>query len=305
MSDMESPLVSVIIPTYGGAEYLKRCVDSVLAQTYPNLEIIVVDDNGINTPNQLKTAKVMEEYRNVPSVKYVCHEVNINGSAARNTGVKNSKGEYIALLDDDDVFFPTNIEEHMKILPNLDDSFALTYCSGIDEFTDTGVKRKMIKTFTGQDIYAILMHNVTISSTTICIKRNVWETLGGFDETFKRHQDWEFTARVMAKYKVYALQHIGYKRYRIQRNNPTDPIVKKEYVMHYLNRLMPIINTLPSNERQDVLIKNRFGVCLSYLRKKRYMKFLREYIDIHPGYRGFIFLFQWVSNGFKHKRYEL
>ncbi len=302
---MDKPLVSVIIPTYGGAEYLKRCVDSVLAQTYPNIEIIVVDDNGLNTPNQLLTAKVMEEYKNVPSVKYVCHEVNINGSAARNTGVKNSKGEYIALLDDDDIFFPTNIEEHMKVLPNLDESFALTYCSGIDEFTDTGVKRKMIKTFTGQDLYAILMHYVTISSTTICIRRTAWESLGGFDETFKRHQDMEFTARVMAKYKVYALQHIGYKRFRIQRNLPKDPAVKKIYITHYLNRLMPIIDTLPKDKRKDVQIKNRFGICLAYLRKRQFLMFVKEWLEVRPGYRGFLYLYQLVYSGIKHKRYEL
>lgn len=302
---MNKPLVSVVIPTYGGAEFLKRCVDSVLSQTYPNIEIIVVDDNGVGTPNQLSTAKVMEEYENTPSVKYVCHKVNINGSAARNTGVRNSKGEYIALLDDDDVFYPNNIEEHMKILPNLDDSYALTYCSGIDEFIDTGVKRKMIKTFTGQDLYAILMHDVTISSTTICIKRKAWNALGGFDETFRRHQDWEFTARVMDKYKVYALQHIGYKRYRIQRNATNDPAIKKKYIMHYLNSLMPIINTLPASKRQDVLIKNRFGVCLSYLRKRRFLMFIKEWFNISPGYRGFLYLFQWIINGLNHKRYDL
>ena len=89
-------LVSVIIPTYGGAEYLSRCVDSVLAQTYANIEIIVVDDNGLNTPKQKETASVMSKYSSLKNVKYVCHEVNINGSAARNTGVKNSDGEYIA-----------------------------------------------------------------------------------------------------------------------------------------------------------------------------------------------------------------
>lgn len=302
---MDKPLVSVVIPTYGGAEFLKRCVDSVLSQTYPNVEIIVVDDNGVGTPNQLSTAKIMEVYKNTPSVKYVCHKVNINGSAARNTGVKNSKGEYIALLDDDDVFYPNNIEEHMKILPNLDDSYALTYCSGIDEFIDTGVKRKMIKTFTGQDLYAILMRYVYISSTTICIKRNVWDSLGGFDESFRRHQDMEFTARVMAKYKVYALQNIGYKRYRIQRNLPQAPAIKKKYMMHYLNKMMPLINTLPKDKRKDIIIKNRFGICLTYLRKKQILMFIKEYIDIRPGYRGFLYLYQWISNGFKHKRYDL
>lgn len=305
MIRIDNPLVSVVIPTYGGADYLERCVNSVLAQTYKNIEIIVVDDNGIGTPNQLLTAKVMEKYKNYSSVKYVCHKVNINGSAARNTGVRNSKGEYIALLDDDDIFYPINIEEHMKVLPHLDDSFALTYCSGEDEYTDTGVVRKMIKTYTGQDLYAILMHQVTISSTTICIKRKAWDSVGGFDETFKRHQDWEFTARVMANYKVYALQHIGYRRYRIQRNIPTDPVVKKKYIVHYLTKLTPIIYTLPERKRKDVLIKNRFQVCLTYLKRRQIWFFIKEWIDVRPGYRGFLYLFQWISNGLKHKRYDL
>lgn len=301
---MNKPFVSVVIPTYGGAEFLKRCVDSVLAQTYPNIEIIVVDDNGLGSPNQLITAKVMEEYNNNSSVKYVCHTVNINGSAARNTGVKNSKGEYIALLDDDDIFTPNNIEEHMKILPNLEDSYALTYCSGIDEYVNTGVKRKMIKTFTGQDLYAIMMHDVTISSTSICIKRSAWESLGGFDETFRRHQDWEFTARVMAKYKVYALQHIGYTRYRIMRNVPTDFATDKKQAWHYLDRLMPIINTLPEKQRKDVLIKNKFKVCYSCLKRKQFLLCIKEWVEIRPGYRGFLYLYQWIRDAIKNKRHD-
>lgn len=105
---MIEDLVSVIIPTYGGAEFLSRCVDSVLSQTYKNIEIIVVDDNGLDTPKQKETAIAMKKYSSLSNVKYVCHEVNKNGSAARNTGVKNSNGEYIALLDDDDVFLPEN-----------------------------------------------------------------------------------------------------------------------------------------------------------------------------------------------------
>lgn len=298
---MSSPIVSIIIPTYGGSEFLKRCVDSVLAQTYPNIEVIVVDDNGVGTPNQIETSKVMDNYIDNAKVKYVCHEHNINGSAARNTGFKNSHGEYIALLDDDDIFYPTNIEEHVKVLSTLDDTYALTYCSGEDEFTDTGVVRTMMKTFTGQDLYSIMMHRVTISSSTICIKRNVWEALGGFDESFRRHQDWEFTARVMANYKVYALQHIGYRRFRLQRNLPTDPNVRRKYIEHYLDRLTPIIQTLSNKQQKDVIISNRFTVCRAFIKRKQLLPFIKEYWRIHPGYRGILYTFTYIFNGVKRK----
>ena len=78
-------LISIIIPTYGGGEFLERAIESALAQTYDNIEVIVVDDNGIDTENQLKTATIMKKYEFNPKVFYICHEVNKNGSAARNT----------------------------------------------------------------------------------------------------------------------------------------------------------------------------------------------------------------------------
>jgi len=92
--------VSVLIPTYGGGQYLHRTIDSVLAQTYPHFEVIVIDDNGVGTENQKKTQAVMEQYKDESRVIYICHEVNRNGSAARNTGFAHSKGDYICLLDE-------------------------------------------------------------------------------------------------------------------------------------------------------------------------------------------------------------
>lgn len=68
---MIKSLVSVIIPTYGGTEFLSRCVDSVLSQTYKNIEIIVVDDNGLGSPNQKETATIMERYKSMSNVTIV------------------------------------------------------------------------------------------------------------------------------------------------------------------------------------------------------------------------------------------
>ena len=89
------PLVSVIIPTYSRPVFLKRCLDSVLNQTYPNIEVFVVDDNNPDTDARSETEKTMEAYKENPRVTYLKHEKNKNGSAARNTGWKASHGEYI------------------------------------------------------------------------------------------------------------------------------------------------------------------------------------------------------------------
>ena len=102
MNKSNTPLVSVIIPTYKRPDYLDRAIDSVLNQTYNNIEIIVVDDNNPNTEGRERTEKIMRRYENNPHVIYIKHEYNKNGSAARNTGFKASHGVYLAFLDDDD-----------------------------------------------------------------------------------------------------------------------------------------------------------------------------------------------------------
>lgn len=282
--------VSVIIPSYGGGHYLERCVDSVLNQTYPYIEVIVVDDNGVGTPNQQATSKVMGKYAGDDRVKYVCHETNINGSAARNTGVKNARGGYIALLDDDDEFYPTNIEEHMKVLPSLPDDYALTYC-GLEEYLNGDLLRVVQRTFSGQDIYGILRHRIVVGSTSMCIRRSAWEAIGGFDESFRRHQDWEFSARMMAKYKVKALSHIGFRRYLLQRNSPQNPEVAVKYRKHYLDKMQALIATLPKKQQKDVIIYNMLDVILSYLKSKQYIDFVKAYWNLHPGYRAFLFFY--------------
>lgn len=288
-------IVSVIIPSYGGGQYLERCVDSVLAQTYPNIEVIVVDDNGIGTSDQLSTEKVMLKYSNDNRVKYILHDVNINGSAARNTGVRNATGSFIALLDDDDAYYPSNIEEHMKVLPYLPGDYALTYC-GLEEYLDDKLLRTVQRTFTGQDLYGILRHSIVVGSTSMCIRRTVWEELDGFDESFRRHQDWEFSARLMAKYKVKALPHIGFRRYLVQRNSPKDSEIAISYRVHYLDKMKPLIATLPQEQQEDIVIYNMLDVLLTLIKNQEYGRFCKEYVKLHPGIRGVRFFYNRIKN---------
>ena len=98
-----SKLVSVIIPTYSRPDFISRAIESVLNQTYKPIEIIVVDDNGRGTNNQILTEQVLTNFIRSNQIKYIVHEKNKNGSAARNTGAASSHGEYITFLDDDDV----------------------------------------------------------------------------------------------------------------------------------------------------------------------------------------------------------
>ena len=111
------PLVSVLIPTYNRPKYLSRAIDSCLNQTYDNIEIIVIDDNNPETEGRIETEKLMKDlYGKNDKVKYIQLEKNSGACIARNYGIEKSLGEYITFLDDDDEYYPNNIEEELKFI---------------------------------------------------------------------------------------------------------------------------------------------------------------------------------------------
>ena len=103
-------MVSVIIPTYNRAARLPMSVESVLNQTYRDLEIIIVDDGSTDLTEDV--VRAMSDSR----IRYIKHPRNLGGCKARNTGVSNAKGEYIAFQDSDDVWHADKLEVELKAL---------------------------------------------------------------------------------------------------------------------------------------------------------------------------------------------
>jgi glycosyltransferase involved in cell wall biosynthesis len=112
---MATPKVSVIIPTYNGVNYLGEAIRSVLGQTYPNFELLIVNDASPDN-----TSEVIESF-NDPRIKYLIHEQNQGVDQARYTGLNNSSGEIIAFLDQDDFFHPDKLQAHVTFLENHPD----------------------------------------------------------------------------------------------------------------------------------------------------------------------------------------
>src|SRR5712692_9764325 len=106
------PKASVITPTYNRADFLRVAIASVLNQTFQDLEIIVVDDASSD-----RTAEVVRRFTD-ELIKYIRHDINKGGSAARNTGIKNSTGAYVAFLDDDDEWLPEKLGMQVDLLEN-------------------------------------------------------------------------------------------------------------------------------------------------------------------------------------------
>lgn len=298
-----NPLVSVIIPTYGGAEFLPRAVDSVLSQTYQNIEIIIVDDNGLGTCVQKKTVSVIEPYLKNPKIHYLVHDTNKNGSAARNTGVKNANGDFIALLDDDDYFYPENIENHMKAWAQLDDSYGLTYCDVEIHNPDGSIKFSR-RTFCGQNLYLLLMHKLVIGSSTMVVRKKVWDELGGFDESFRRHQDFEFSARLMSKYKVWATRYVGDCYMILRRNSPRDVSQALVYIKHYLNKMKPVMSRLPAKQQSEIYASNILNVAWGYLRCRQIKSFLKEIWYDNVGINGYLMVIERLFKSIRRKLFK-
>ena len=190
-----SPKVSVVIPTYGGSHSLERAIDSVLLQNYSNFDVIVVDDNDPQTEARKRTESMIRKYEKDSRVLYIQHPFNKNGAAARNTGVKASDAKYICLLDDDDMFLQDHILYEVEYLEHNPD-FKACYCWR----KQRGVE--ICGTETGDLSGSLLDLSFTPTTPSIMIHRDCYLSLGGFDEAYRRHQDYEFLLRYFERYKI-------------------------------------------------------------------------------------------------------
>lgn len=194
--------VSVIIPTYHRSTTIQRAVDSVLSQTLKDIEVIVVDDNGLNTPDGLATQQAMSRYNDVHNVIYLQHQNNMNGAVARNTGIKEAKGEYISFLDDDDIYLPQRLEKLVDKLDNLDESWGLCYSSYVKNMPNGKLQHSNEKV-QGDIFLQVLMRSFYLGSgANLFVRRKVIDEIGIFDEAFSRNQDLEFLVRATEKFKT-------------------------------------------------------------------------------------------------------
>ncbi|MBO5360921.1 MAG: glycosyltransferase family 2 protein [Clostridia bacterium] len=117
--------VSVIVPTHNRPHFLGRTIDSLLAQTYRDTEIVVVDDNAPDSPSRADTQALMKEYEKYDNVIYIQNEKPLGGGPSRNEGIKAATGDYVTFLDDDDVYLPEKVETQLSFMlkNDLDMSF--------------------------------------------------------------------------------------------------------------------------------------------------------------------------------------
>ena len=180
------PRVSVIIPTYNRSKLLRVAVESVLAQTYPAIEIIVVDDGSKDD-----TAAVMAEYAG--HVTYI-EQANAGVSAARNTGFRASSGEYINFLDDDDTFMPTKIERQVEVL-KAQPGAGLVHC-GYQHVDGEGTVLDTTGLLPEGHVLKELVCGCFVVVHAPLIRRQCLNQVGLFDETLPWTADWDLWLRI-------------------------------------------------------------------------------------------------------------
>ena len=175
-------LISVIISTYQREKELERAIDSVLAQTYKNIEIIVVDDNGKGSEFQLKVEKIMKSYEKYSNITYLCNEKNLGGALARNVGIDNSNGKYIAFLDDDDQYYEDKLRRQFNLFKNdKSGKLALVYCY-TESYDENNKKLHEYKyNFTGNCLVEAMTDCIAATSQWLCNKNYV-NNVGNFSD---------------------------------------------------------------------------------------------------------------------------
>ena len=194
MSDIFQPLVSIVIPVFNGSNYMREAIDSAIAQTYQNIEIIVVND-GSNDNG--KTREIALSYGD--KIRYFEKE-NGGVSTALNLGIKEMKGEYFSWLSHDDVYYPNKVERQVRELEGLDDKLTLIYSDYdiVDKnlilkyVVALGLHHELRKLNFG--LYATL--NACLNGCTMMINKNVFLKLGFFDDNLKNTQDYDLWFKI-------------------------------------------------------------------------------------------------------------
>ena len=185
--------VSVVIPTYNRPQLVGNAIQSVLDQTFDDFEIIVVDD-GIE-----RRAKDVVSRFNDDRIRYIEHQVNMGCSAAKNTGARESKGKYIAFLDDDDTWEPTKLEEQVEAMEAAPEA-GFSFTAANETFND---RTYIHNTESGvNDYYELaLRHFSAMIGSSLMYKKEVFGRVGYLDETLPTHTDVDFLIRVTKEYK--------------------------------------------------------------------------------------------------------
>jgi len=224
------PKVSIVLPTYNGAKYIRQSIDSCLNQTYKNIELIIVDDGSSD-----KTPEIIKSYKD-KRIKYIRHDKNRGLPFALNTGFTNTTGEYLTWTSDDNQYLPEAIEKMLNYL-NSDKKIDFVYADYFNYISETGEKL-LVKM---KDSNILVKENVV--GPCFLYSRTVYKNIGNYNTKYFFVEDYEYWIRV---YKKYSLVHCPYLLYvyrshsKSLTNNSYWEVILFDSILKYQNNFITL-----------------------------------------------------------------
>lgn len=264
-------MVSVIIPNYNRENLIIRAVNSVLNQSYQDIEVIVVDD--CSTDNSLKMLDKIKDVR----LKIFRLKENSGACVARNKGIEEAKGEYISFLDSDDEWLPDKIKIQLKFLENnnCDAVFTQFYYFGLNKYGKKIEIRPNLKNdinYLSQILYANC-----VAMDTLMVKRDVFNSIK-FDEKLLRYQDWDIAIQIAKEYRLSFLSIPTLKVYE-QRDSITYSTSKEKKYMslkHLYNKYQELILQYPEAQSHFLWTMGMYSFCI----KKGNIRYIQQSIKL-------------------------
>jgi glycosyltransferase involved in cell wall biosynthesis len=214
-TDLSLPFVSVIVPAYNAAAFVEKTLTSILTQTYQNLEVVVIDDGSKDSTVEIVDRLVKTDRRIL-----LFKQQNLGVAAARNRAIQLAKGELIAPIDADDIWYPQQLEKQVLRLLESPDSVGLIYSWSIDideqDQVTGGFHAAQIE---GNVFQTLLCHNFLGNASATLIKKECFEKVGGYNHQLKAQnaqgcEDWDLYLRIAESYEFRAVPEflVGYRK---------------------------------------------------------------------------------------------
>ena len=284
MSNNNIPLISVVMPAFNAERYICESIESVLNQSYENIELIVINDGSTDNTAQA-VAHLMH------AIIYIETE-NKGVSAARNLGIQQAKGEWIAFLDADDIWLPNKLQSQLDGLDECSWSYTDSFYLG-DHYT-AKTKRSDLSPLLAGDIFEALLTENIITTSSVIVRKSLIQDLGGFDESLAALEDWKLWLDIA---KEHAISYIDQPllMYRVYPGSTSRKARKmlplhELIIAHATKSLGPNLNSSEIGARARY---NSLNVCSYIAEDSHDFNFA-----LHCAYHAFL-IFPWKISSFK------
>jgi glycosyltransferase involved in cell wall biosynthesis len=200
-----SPKVTVFIPVYNRAKYVSVAIDSILAQSFTDFELLLIDDGSTDG-----SAEIVRSYTD-PRVRLVCNEGNLGIPKTRNKGVQLARGEYFAVLDSDDYTYPHRLEKQVAFLDRHEDYAAVGSWTAAMDDKGRFLRRLRLSPVLPGDVRSLSLFRGAVSHSSVMARKAVLEDYG-YRERFAVCSDFDLWVRVAGKHKIGNLPEVLVRR---------------------------------------------------------------------------------------------